>query len=325
MKPLPLIEMHALRIFVVAAQERNMSSAATRLGISQSAVSQSIRNLENQVGAILVNRTERPFSLTPAGLVLAERGSHLLDDVQDLAAAVAARAKGVNPNIRLGLMDSFAATCGGRLARTLVGRTTRLAVRTGLTPVLQRQLLQREIDIVISSDPMDDTPALARHELFSESFIAIIPQAFYRGQCTVEDLKTLTSGLPLIRFNAESHMGSQIEEVVRRHEIRSPSLLELDTSDTLTSMVSEGLGWALTTPLCALQAEHLASAIAFAPITDLNGSRSLYLVARADQHEAFVLETVSLCRQLLGPDLLPRLERLHAALPALVRVPGAMA
>jgi DNA-binding transcriptional LysR family regulator len=248
MKPQPLIETHALRVFVVAAQERNMSAAAARLGISQSAVSQSIRNLENQVGAILVNRNERPLSLTAAGNVLADRGAAMLDEILDLATAVAERAKGVNPNIRLGIVDSFAATCGGKLARALASRTTRLAVRTGLTHSLDEQLLKRELDLIISSDPMNDAPAIARYELFSESFVAIIPRAFYRGQSSVDELKSLATGLPLIRFNLDSHLGTQIEEVVRRHQIKSPPLLEFDTSDTLTSMVSEGLGWALTTP-----------------------------------------------------------------------------
>lgn len=323
MKPIPLIDMHALRVFLIAAQERNMSTAATRLQISQSAVSQTIRNLENQLGAILVNRTERPLSLTPAGQVLADRGAPLLDGVLDLANAVAERAKGVNPSIRLGVVDSFAATCGARLARALAARTTRLAVRTGLTPALDQQLLERELDLVISSEFLGENPAIASYPLFTESFVAIIPTAFHQGQDTVAALRQLTAGLPLIRFNAESHIGQQIDEVVTRHQIKSPRLLEFETADTLTAMVSEGLGWALTTPLCVLQAEHLCRGVSFSYVDDLQASRNLYLLARADQHEGFVADTLHLCRELLATELIPRLAKLDPRLAACVSVPAA--
>ncbi|WP_179283855.1 LysR family transcriptional regulator [Bordetella genomosp. 10] len=325
MKQLPLIDMHALRTFTIAAQERNMSTAAARLGISQSAVSQTIRNLENQLGAILVNRTERPLSLTPAGHVLADRGSAVLDSVLDLANAVAERAKGVNPSIRLGLIDSFAATCGGRLARALAARTTRLAVRTGLTPALDQQLLDRELDLVISSEFMDDRSALASYPLFTEPFVAIIPSAFHRGQSTVAELRQLTAGLPLIRYNAESHVGTQVEEVLRRHQIRSAALLEFETADTLTAMVSEGLGWALTTPLCILQAEHLCRGVSFSYVEELQASRTLYLLARADQHEGFVADIWRLCRELVVSELLPRLEKLDPRLASGITLPDATA
>lgn len=291
-----------------------MSTAAARLGLSQSAVSQTIRNLENQVGAILVNRQDRPISLTPAGSEMAHRGALLLDGMIDLGNAVADLAKGVNPNIHLGIVDSFAATCGGRLARALAARTTRLAVRTGLTPSLEQQLLKRELDLIISSEAGSDTPAIKRYELFRESFLAITPKAKHASQACVQDLRELAAGLPLIRYNLDSHLGMQLEEVVQRHQIKSPPLLEFDTADTLTSMVSEGLGWALTTPLCALQAEHYAERIDYAFIGDLQGVRSLYLAARSDQHEGFVEDALEICRELIRTDLIPRLRQIHPRL-----------
>ncbi|SFP70777.1 DNA-binding transcriptional regulator, LysR family [Variovorax sp. PDC80] len=53
--------------FIVAAEERGFSAAAVRLGVTPSAVSQSIRSLERRLGIALFNRTTRSVSLTEVG------------------------------------------------------------------------------------------------------------------------------------------------------------------------------------------------------------------------------------------------------------------
>jgi DNA-binding transcriptional LysR family regulator len=314
MKRQLLIETQALRVFLTMAEEHNMSAAAMRLGISQSAVSQTIRNLENQMGAILVNRNARPVTLTAAGTVLATQGAILLDALVDLTNAVAESAQGVKPSIRLGLVDSFAATCGNKVARALTTRTTKLAVCTGLSIALEQKLLRRDLDLVVSSGSLEENDTIVRSELLSEVFIAAIPNEHFNGQSTVESLVKLAKHLPLIRFDLQSHMGMQVEDVIRSTPIKSPPLLEFDTADTLTSMVSAGLGWAFTTPLCALQAERFSDRVKFVPIRDLARRRSLHLLTRAEQHASFVTEVFSTCQEILKNDVLPCITELNPAL-----------
>lgn len=70
--------------FIVVAEECSFSAAAARLGVSPSAVSQSIRTLELRLGATLFNRTTRSVSLTDAGKQFMERA---LPCVQELVSA----------------------------------------------------------------------------------------------------------------------------------------------------------------------------------------------------------------------------------------------
>ncbi len=56
-----------LNAFVVVAEERSFTRAAARLGVSQSALSQTVRNLEERVGIRLLNRSTRNVSPTEAG------------------------------------------------------------------------------------------------------------------------------------------------------------------------------------------------------------------------------------------------------------------
>ncbi|MGV6873239.1 LysR family transcriptional regulator [Pseudochelatococcus sp. B33] len=77
-------QFEGLAVFVAVAQESGFSAAAVRLGISPSAVSQAVRNLEHRLGFPLFNRTTRSVSLTEAGQRYFER---ILPCVEELAAA----------------------------------------------------------------------------------------------------------------------------------------------------------------------------------------------------------------------------------------------
>jgi len=60
-------DLNALAVFALVAEERNFRAAADRMGITRSAVSQTIRRLEETLGIALVLRTTRSVSLTEAG------------------------------------------------------------------------------------------------------------------------------------------------------------------------------------------------------------------------------------------------------------------
>jgi len=60
-------DLNALAVFVLVAEERSFRAAADRMGVTRSAVSQTIRRLEEGLGIALVQRTTRSVSLTEAG------------------------------------------------------------------------------------------------------------------------------------------------------------------------------------------------------------------------------------------------------------------
>lgn len=80
MKPENLRDLNA---FVAVAGEGSFTRAAARLGVSQSALSQTIRNLEARTGIRLFNRTTRNVSVTEAGERLLKRVKPALDEIED--------------------------------------------------------------------------------------------------------------------------------------------------------------------------------------------------------------------------------------------------
>ena len=93
--------MQALRVFCEVAELRSFSAAADRLGISQSAVSQRVRQLEERLQAVLLDRSVRPFTLTAEGTLLAREGREILKRYDDLERRVARGVENCSGEIRV--------------------------------------------------------------------------------------------------------------------------------------------------------------------------------------------------------------------------------
>jgi len=101
------MELRHLRYFVAVAEELHFGRAARRLSISQPPLSLSMRQLEEELGAKLLERDSKHVALTPAGAVFLEDVKRLLGqfgDATDLARRVASGATG---RLRVGFSASM--------------------------------------------------------------------------------------------------------------------------------------------------------------------------------------------------------------------------
>lgn len=85
------LDLNLLAAFQTIAEHRNFSAAAERMGISRSAVSQSIRRLEDQLGEALVMRNTRSVSLTQAGEELRRALAGPLGEIDSTLGAIAGK------------------------------------------------------------------------------------------------------------------------------------------------------------------------------------------------------------------------------------------
>jgi DNA-binding transcriptional LysR family regulator len=96
-------ELRLLRYFVAVAEERNITRAAERLHISQPALSAAVRQLEQQLGVDLLDRSGRVLAVTPAGMLLLDEGRALLSDADRVFEAVRARDGAAIGRLKVGM------------------------------------------------------------------------------------------------------------------------------------------------------------------------------------------------------------------------------
>lgn len=97
------LDLRKLRYFVAVAERLHFGRAAAALYITQPALSRQIRQLEEELGVELLERSSRQVTLTPAGKRLAEDGARLLADSQ-AAVARARRAQESGQSLTVGFM-----------------------------------------------------------------------------------------------------------------------------------------------------------------------------------------------------------------------------
>jgi DNA-binding transcriptional LysR family regulator len=96
-----------MAVFARVVEEKGFSSAARRLGISKSAVSKQISQLEDRVGARLLHRTTRRLSLTDVGMAFYERCARILAEVEEAELAVSHLQSSPRGTLRLSGPMSF--------------------------------------------------------------------------------------------------------------------------------------------------------------------------------------------------------------------------
>jgi DNA-binding transcriptional LysR family regulator len=99
-------ELRHLRAFVAVAEELNFTRAAERLHLAQQALSTQIRQLEERVGTVLVERTTRKVELTPAGKAFYDHAVGMLT-AADAAGAAARAATGERLRLNVGFTTPF--------------------------------------------------------------------------------------------------------------------------------------------------------------------------------------------------------------------------
>lgn len=121
------MDLRLLRYFVVVAQERNVGRAAVRLHMTQPPLSRAIKQLETDLGAVLLHRSATGVTLTNAGALLYDEARTLLEQAEHLQARVAAEADAAT--LTIGTLADSAEQAGGRLVATFRERHPLVDVR----------------------------------------------------------------------------------------------------------------------------------------------------------------------------------------------------
>jgi DNA-binding transcriptional LysR family regulator len=283
--------------------------AAKRLEKTQSAVSQAIRQFEEELGVPLILRDSRPMALTPSGAILRERGQHLIEDAEALAVMARNVGQKKTHELRLGLVNSFAAVSEPTLIKCLLDSAVNLTVWSGLTSPLVDALMLRKLDMIVTNDFLEDVDGVERTILLREPYVILVPANIASDSAPV-DLAAMARNYPMIRYNGKSAVAMQIERLLRYQHVRATRRLSVDTTSSVIATVAAGVGWAITTPLCILEGRSFLSGVRILPLPDMHFFRRLVLVSRHGEYEELHRRVAAEGTRILNDSVLPEIEQL---------------
>lgn len=283
-------EWNLLLTWVAVVEAASVSGAARLLGFSQAAVSQRIKLLEAAMATELLDRSTRPARPTPAGELLFEHAARLLAQAGDMTESVRNLSRAKRNIVRFGCVDSFAGTLGPTLIHGLSGASRQIRLWSGITPVLDKQLEDRQLDLVVTTSASAGKPNIRKYSLFSEPYVLIVPRSMNMDR--IDTLKELGKRAQFIRYSARSFIGAEIDRLVESHGVTIERTYEFDNTDPLLSLVTASLGFGISTPLCIWQSRHFLDQLRVLPLAPYLGaaraddpslSRTLFLAARQQE------------------------------------------
>ena len=170
-----MIELKQLRIFRTIIEVGSFTGAGERLGVSQSAISQQMRALEDEVGVPLLVRTAKTLQITPPGEMLLACARQVLDKVEDTHRRLEEQARGRGGLVRIGTPEP---PCNYLLPEVLLElkrRFPRVDVRvvSGHTPDTLARLAAGELDVGLLPLPVD-ADRMRIVELGRDELVAVV-------------------------------------------------------------------------------------------------------------------------------------------------------
>lgn len=273
------MNLRTLEIFCEVITRNSFSRAATALGVSQSLVSQTVGLLENRLGTKLVDRSSRPFSVTPAGSRYFEGCRRLLADFQQLEDGVINASERLHGRLRVASIYSAGLLQMETYVRSF--KTNWPEVEFSLEYLQPDGVYERvaagDVDLGIVSFPKDggefacipwqDQPlsvvVAADHKLASAKTIS------------VQDL----AGKDFVAFTSNLEIRRRISRWLRKLKLNVNVRQEFDSIEHVKRAVEIGTGVSVL-PTATVQREVEFGTLASVGFSDVDWYRPLGLVHR---------------------------------------------
>ncbi|MEI3610300.1 LysR family transcriptional regulator [Pseudogracilibacillus sp. SO10305] len=273
-----------LRYFYEIANEGQITRAAKKLHIAQPPLSQSLKSLEEDLEVSLFDRHGRSMELTEAGKVLYDKAKQIFFQIDETITEVKETGKGIRGTLRIGCNKS----CFSYIPKKFHELQTyhpnvKLRIIEGDSYYLSKQLIERELDVVICRLPIEMEHFDAIH-LPEEEYVAVIPNELldqpHYSTITINKLATL----PLLLLHRIRGIG-QYEIIINKFkelEVQPKIICESPNVDMLLGLVHEGLGATIVPESTLL--EHNTENVSVLRIEDAKMTSSSVLIWLKDRY-----------------------------------------
>jgi len=274
------MDISQLEVFLTVARERRFSRAAEKLYRTQSAVSQTVRKLELEIGEPLFDRSSREGLLTDAGRVLQEYAEKLVNLRQDAQEALIELRE-----LHKGKLSIAANEFTALYLLPVLGEYRRLhpaikiTVARSLGSRIPDDILRHDVEFgVLSYNPQE--AQLQSAVVYMDELALVVPPGHplaSAGEVTVRQLGAES----FVAHIVASPYRDKVIEAFQRHKTPLHMDVELPTLQAIKRFVCMGNGVALV-PEISVEAEIGRGDLVRVPVSDLHFERKLRLVYRQE-------------------------------------------
>jgi DNA-binding transcriptional LysR family regulator len=259
------LDIRSLACFVAVADLLHFRRAAERLNITQPALSQRIRQLEEEVGTLLLERDRRHVALTPAGAAFLDPAKAAVANASAAKALALRAVRGETGRLRLGFTVIAFYGFLPEAVRRFRARFPDVAVELAEmnSPTIEAALASAEIDLGVLHPPLT-APGLVEHALPEQRLMLALPASHGLAERPVVPVAAL-EGEPFL--TAPRAIGPSVYDRViaffRSNGISPRIIQEVTPMTTLAGLVAAGVGMGFVTEGIATVARP---GIAFRPV-----------------------------------------------------------
>lgn len=264
-----------LRYFWLVAHEGNLTRAAARLNLSQSAVSVQIRKLEDRLGHPLFERRGRQLHLTEAGRIALDYADTIFGVGRDLLATLG---RSANPRrvLRVGALATLSRNFQMEFLRPVLGLDdVELVLRSGNSAELLHGLETLGLDVVLTNRiPAPDSMSDFMVHTLSDQAVSLIGTPSRIGRA--DTLAGLMMSNPMIVPTTESPVRLGFNTLCARLGVEPVIAAEVDDMAMMRLLAREDLGLAVIPPIVVRN--ELASGLLKEYDHDIGLTESFYAV-----------------------------------------------
>ena len=226
-----------LSYLVAVADEATFSDAAATLGVSTSALSQGLAELERRVGLELFAREGRRQVLRDESAEVLAYARRVVADTRDLTRWVGELRGGRAGRLRVGMIDAAAVEHFPDQLRTFRRANSEVELMLSVAPSgeLLDRLLRGELDLAVVVEPDQLPSEVACSPLLEEDIVVVPPEGSAIGP--IEEWG------PWVLFPTGSHTRALIERELRSRGARVEVVAESHQPEVLREMARLGVGW----------------------------------------------------------------------------------
>jgi len=297
-----------LRTFRVLSGSLHVRRTAAQLHLSQSAVSQQISTLEEELGVLLLERIGRRVFLTPAGRALADEAGKILAAVDRAVEAVRTYGTGESGRLRLGAST----TPGIYLVPDVLGRfraalpQVEVTFRIANSAAIERALVENELDLGIIGENISEQElfevVIGEDHIVGVGAPALLGASGRTRRRVARRLRPADlARLPLLAREEGSATRRYVDRELAGIGVRPTVAFEFPSPEAQVRAAAAGLGLAFVSRRVA--ADHLAAGtVVEVSIAGLRMIRSIVGAYHRDKHVSTAMrQLIDLARRQLHP------------------------